>query len=211
MMTGHLIELLSRQAGPAPRHSVERRIAIVVTFGASASAAGAVGALGLNDGLANMDAAIAAKFVYVLALTLCAVWFVDRVSRPGTPFRRALDATAAVVLTMGLFAVCVWTQAEEAQRLDLVLGRTWSSCPWLIAGLSVPAFGVVIWALRGLAPTKPRWAGFAAGLLSGSLGALGYALHCPELSPLFVLGWYTTGVLLPAALGTLLGPMVLRW
>jgi hypothetical protein len=68
-----------------------------------------------------------------------------------------------------------------------------------------------MWALRGLAPTRPRWAGFAAGLFAGSLGALGYALYCPELSPLFVLVWYTAGVLLPAALGALLGPLLLRW
>lgn len=77
--------------------------------------------------------------------------------------------------------------------------------------LSAPALAAVLWAMRGLAPTRPRTAGFAAGLLAGSLGALGYALYCPELSPLFVLVWYTLGILIPAGLGALLGPLLLRW
>lgn len=211
MKTEQLVELLARQAGPAPRHAVERRVAMAASLGAAASIAGAIGALGLNTGLTDMGVALAVKLGYVVALVLSAAWFVDRVARPGTPWRRALWAVATVVLAMALLAVTVWTQAGETQRLDLLLGRSWASCPWRVAALSVPALAAALWALRGLAPTRPRWAGFAAGLFAGSLGALGYALYCPELSPLFVLVWYTAGVLLPAALGALLGPWLLRW
>lgn len=211
MKTEQLVELLARQAGPAPRHAVERRVAMAASLGAAASIAGAIGALGLNTGLTDMGVALAVKLGYVVALVLSAAWFVDRVARPGTPWRRALWAVATVVLAMALLAVTVWTQAGETQRLDLLLGRSWASCPWRVAALSVPALAAALWALRGLAPTRPRWAGFAAGLFAGSLGALGYALYCPELSPLFVLVWYTAGVLLPAALGALLGPLLLRW
>lgn len=211
MKTEQLVELLARQAGPAPRHAVERRVAMAASLGAAASIAGAIGALGLNTGLTDMGVALAVKLGYVVALVLSAAWFVDRVARPGTPWRRALWAVATVVLAMALLAVTVWTQAGETQRLDLLLGRSWASCPWRVAALSVPALAAAMWALRGLAPTRPRWAGFAAGLFAGSLGALGYALYCPELSPLFVLVWYTAGVLLPAALGALLGPWLLRW
>lgn len=211
MKTEQLVELLARRAGPAPRHAVERRIAMAASLGAVASAAGAIGALGLNAGLADMGSALAVKMAYVVALMLSAAWFVDRTARPGTPWRRALWSVAAVVIAMALLAFTVWTQAAEAQRLDLLLGRSWASCPWRVATLSVPALAAALWALRGLAPTRPRWAGFAAGLLAGSLGALGYALYCPELSPLFVLVWYTAGVLIPAALGALLGPSLLRW
>lgn len=211
MKTEQLVELLARQAGPAPRHAVERRVAMAASLGAAGSIAGAIGALGLNASLTDMGVALAVKLGYVVALVLSAAWFVDRVARPGTPWRRALWAVATVVLAMALLAVTVWTQADETQRLDLLLGRSWASCPWRVAALSVPALAAAMWALRGLAPTRPRWAGFAAGLFAGSLGALGYALYCPELSPLFVLVWYTAGVLLPAALGALLGPWLLRW
>lgn len=211
MKTEQLVDLLARQAGPAPRHAVERRVAMAASLGAAGSIAGAIGALGLNTSLTDMGVALAVKLGYVVALVLSAAWFVDRVARPGTPWRRALWAVVGVVLAMALLAITVWTQADETQRLDLLLGRSWASCPWRVAALSVPALAAAMWALRGLAPTRPRWAGFAAGLFAGSLGALGYALYCPELSPLFVLVWYTAGVLLPAALGALLGPLLLRW
>lgn len=211
MKTEQLVELLARQAGPAPRHAVERRVAMAASLGAAGSVAGAIVALGLNTSLTDMGVALAVKLAYVVALVLSAAWFVDRVARPGTPWRRALWAVATVVLAMALLAATVWSQADETQRLDLLLGRSWASCPWRVAALSVPALAAAMWALRGLAPTRPRWAGFAAGLFAGGLGALGYALYCPELSPLFVLVWYTAGVLLPAAVGALLGPWLLRW
>lgn len=211
MRTEQLVEALARHAGPAPHRVVERRIAVAAGLGAAASAAGAIVALGLNSGLADMGAALAAKLGYVVALMLAASWWVDRLSRPGTPWRRALWPVAAVLLAMAVLALSVWVQAPDTQRSSLLLGRSWDSCPWRVAALSVPALVAMIWALRGLAPTRPRTAGFAAGLLAGSLGALGYALYCPELSPLFVLVWYTAGILIPAGVGALLGPWLLRW
>ena len=66
-------------------------------------------------------------------------------------------------------------------------------------------------ALRGLAPVRPRTAGFAAGLFAGALGALGYSLACPELAASFVAVWYTLGIGLVALAGAALAPFVLRW
>jgi len=77
--------------------------------------------------------------------------------------------------------------------------------------LSLPALAGALWALRGLAPTRPRAAGLAAGLLAGGLGAFGYALSCTELSPAFVAIWYSLGIALAGALGAALGPRILRW
>ena len=50
-----------------------------------------------------------------------------------------------------------------------------------------------------------RWAGTV------ELQDESYASHCPELSPMFVLVWYTLGVLIPAGVGAVLGPWLLRW
>jgi hypothetical protein len=77
--------------------------------------------------------------------------------------------------------------------------------------LSLAALAGSIWAVRGLAPTRPGAAGFAAGLLAGSLGAFGYSLSCPEASPAFVAIWYTLGIAFTGAVGAALGPRVLRW
>jgi len=75
----------------------------------------------------------------------------------------------------------------------------------------LPALAAALWAVRGLAPTRPWAAGFAAGLLAGSVGAFGYSLSCPEASPAFVAAWYTLGIVLTGAVGAALGPRVLRW
>jgi hypothetical protein len=80
-----------------------------------------------------------------------------------------------------------------------------------VLALSLPALVGALWALRGLAPTRPGAAGLAAGLLAGALGALGYSLACTELSPAFVAFWYSLGIGLAGALGAVLGPWVLRW
>jgi hypothetical protein len=47
--------------------------------------------------------------------------------------------------------------------------------------------------------------------LAGALGALAYVLHCPELEAPFLAVWYLLGMLIPAGVGALVGPRVLRW
>jgi hypothetical protein len=92
-----------------------------------------------------------------------------------------------------------------------VLGSSWLKCPPSVLALSLPALAAVLWAVRGMAPTQPRTAGFAAGLLAGGVGAFGYALSCPEESPAFVAVWYSLGIVLTGAVGAALGPRLLRW
>ena len=211
MRTEQLVDMLARHAGPAPRWAVERRLALAIAVGALASAAVAIAALGVNPGLSGMGVALAIKIAYVGGLLLGAAWLADRASRPGVLFRRATWSLALVVAAMTAFALAVLGLAPDGTRLDLLLGRSWASCSGRVAILSIPALAVTLWAMRGLAPTRPRLAGFAAGTVAGSLGALGYALYCPELSPLFVLVWYSLGILVPACIGAALGPWVLRW
>jgi len=80
-----------------------------------------------------------------------------------------------------------------------------------IALLSIPTFACVFWAIRGLAPTRLRLAGAAGGLLAGSIATLVYSLHCPEMSVAFWAVWYVLGMLIPTAVGAVLGPRLLRW
>ena len=74
-----------------------------------------------------------------------------------------------------------------------------------------PVFAAAMVALRSLAPTRPAWAGAAAGALAGGAGAAVYALHCPELAAPFLAVWYVAGMGLPVLLGAVLGPRLLRW
>lgn len=63
----------------------------------------------------------------------------------------------------------------------------------------------------GLAPTRLRTAGAAAGLAASAIATIAYCFHCPEMSPAFWGVWYLLGMALPAALGALVAPIWLRW
>ncbi len=77
--------------------------------------------------------------------------------------------------------------------------------------LSVPVYLGLIWALRGLAPTRLALTGAAAGLAAGALAAVIYGLYCREWAAPFVFVWYSLGVGLSAAFGALVGTRLLRW
>jgi hypothetical protein len=62
-----------------------------------------------------------------------------------------------------------------------------------------------------MAPTRLGLSGAASGLLAGAMGAAVYALHCPEMEPVFLGAWYLLGMLVPAGLGALVGRWMLRW
>jgi hypothetical protein len=117
----------------------------------------------------------------------------------------------APVLALWAIAAIVLWQADPGARASLFWGATWRYCPLLITILSMPLFVAALLVMRGLAPTRLRLAGGAAGFAAGATAALVYCLHCPEMSPVFVGFWYLLGMLIPTALGALLGPRVLRW
>jgi hypothetical protein len=81
----------------------------------------------------------------------------------------------------------------------------------LLLTLALPIFAGLLRSFRRLAPTRLRAAGAAAGLAAGAWAAAIYCLHCPEVSALFVLTWYSLGILLATAAGALLGPRLMRW
>ena len=134
-----------------------------------------------------------------------------RLSRPGARLGWVPGALAAPVLAMWLLTAYVLLGAPLPERAELVMGRTWEYCLFDVPLLSVPVLVATLWAMKGLAPTRLALAGGAAGLLAGAIGALVYALHCPEMEAPFIGVWYVAGMLIPAAAGALLGPIVLRW
>jgi hypothetical protein len=144
-------------------------------------------------------------------LALAAYIATERLARPGMRVGGAWAALAAPVLLLWLVAALVLLGADPEQRAGLILGATWKTCPFSIALISLPLFVATFWVMKGLAPTRPAWAGASAGLLAGALAALVYALHCPESGAPFIGIWYVVGIAIPAAVGALLGPRTLRW
>ncbi len=211
MKTDALIGLLATGAGPAPRAVAARRLVPALGVGLLASALGAVFGIGLipADLFANPAWWIKISYAAMLALTLG--WLAARLARPVARLSGPGGAVWAVAGVMALLGVLQLVAAEPDARMTALMGSSAALCPWRVLVLSVPAMAGAFWALRGLAPTRLRLAGFVAGLAAGAVGATGYALACGETSMTFVAVWYSLGIVMAGGVGALLGPRLLRW
>jgi hypothetical protein len=213
MKTDDLVTMLATGAEPVAPAATARRHALALGWGALGAFLLMVPLLGLRADLA--EAVHLPMFWLKLAFPACmalgALFAATRLSRPGVSLGKVPVALAAPVVAMWALAAIVLFGAEPDQRVGLILGKTWFVCPFLIALLSLPTFGGALWAMRGLAPTRPALAGAAAGLLAGAVATTVYALHCPEMGAPFLAIWYLLGMSMPATLGALLGPRLLRW
>lgn len=188
------------------------RYTLALGWGALASAALMMVLLGVRP---DLPAALRMpmfwiKLVFPGALLVAALAGLVRLSKPEPRLERVAVALAAPVLAMWLLAVVALLGAAPGARTPLLLGASWAACPFLITLLSAPLFAALLWAMQGLAVAHPALTGGLAGLLAGAGGALVYALHCPEMAAPFIAAWYLLGMLLPAALGALAAPWVLR-
>jgi hypothetical protein len=213
MNTEQLIAALSSGVEPVDPGAGRRNLMLAAAAGFVAGLPLLLILLGINPSLAQAATLpmFWVKLVFVAGLAAAGWWTVFRLSRPGAALGSPALALATPVLLMGVLALAAMVLAQADQRLALLMGSSWSVCPWRIAVLSIPSFVLMLWAVKGLAPTRLRLAGAGAGMLSGAIGALVYLLYCPELAPPFLLVWYTLGMLVPAAVGALVGPRVLRW
>jgi hypothetical protein len=175
------------------------------------AAAGALAAFGPAPAEMLHGLALWVKLAYAGALAAAAGWLTARLARPVARTAMPWGLCAAVVGVMALVGLRSFTETPPDDRATHVFGFSWLMCPWGVLALSLPALAGCVWALRGLAPTRPRRAGAAAGLFAGALGALSYSLVCPEASLTFVAIWYSLGIALAGLLGALLGPRILRW
>ncbi|MCP3712971.1 DUF1109 domain-containing protein [Paraburkholderia sp. CNPSo 3274] len=213
MKTDDLINLLAAGDARVDRKAVLRRFARALALGFAGSVVLMSVVFGVrHDLMSVMHTPIFwAKVAFPLCVAAAAALAVSRLGRPG---RRGGYAWALVALPFVAVLAGAWLalgDAAPAQRMSLVLGLTWRTCPFNIVLLSVPTFAAVFWAVRGLAPTRLRAAGAAAGLFASALATIAYCLHCPEMNPAFWSVWYVIGMLLPACIGTWLGPRLLRW
>lgn len=151
------------------------------------------------------------KLLLPLALALGGAWVVQRLARPGVEVGWRVAGVVAPVAFLWALGIATWASNPEADREALLFGATWRHCPVSILLLSLPTLAAGLFALRRLAPTRLRLAGAAVGAMAGGSGAAVYALHCPEMSPVFLAVWYVLGMALPVLLGASLGRWLLRW
>lgn len=211
MNTDAWIDMLARGAGPAQPQPVARLLGQALLPGLAASIALALLILGPIPAWMLAEPAPWLKWGYALLLGAAAAWAVARLARPAA---RIGGPVVALLMVLGLAAVVGLASLLSQPELGwptALRGHSWRTCTLSVLGMSVPALLLLSRALRRLAPTRLRLAGLAVGLLSGCIGAFGYAVACMERAPSFIALWYTLGILAAGALGAWLGPRLLRW
>ena len=213
MKTDEVIRVLATDDRPVQRNAIEQRFVVAALAGIAGAGVLMLSLFGLRpDLLATMALPMFwGKLVFAAALAAAGLALLRRMARPGMALGHAALWLAVPPLVLWAMALWALSQVSAAERMPLILGSTWRTCPFNIAALSVPAFVAGFWALKGAAPTRLVWTGAGAGLLAGALGALVYALHCPEMATPFLAVWYVAGMAIPTALGAVLGPRLLRW
>lgn len=211
MDTNQLISVLARGAGPAPTSAVSRRLISVSLIGLLVSAVLAVSLIGPLPAESFLLPVTWVKLGYAVSLALAAGLLTAALAKPVSKLDRSSKLLFAVVGAMLLIGLVAFALLPGNERAATVFGQTWLSCSWTLMAFSLPGLFGIFLALRTLAPTRLRQAGWASGFLAGSLGAMGYALACPESSPTFVAIWYTLGILLTGFIGRLTAPLALRW
>ena len=213
MKTEDLVSLLSTGAEAVDLRLPSRRWLLALAGGALIAFLLTAGLLKLNPALwhETFKPMFWVRESYCAVLGVLGFVAVVRLARPGLQLGVAPMGIPVAVIAMWVLAVVTLVAAPPQNRARLILGHTAGVCPFLIALVSAPLLIAFLWVMRSLAPTQLRWAGAASGFTAGSIGALIYTLHCPELAAPFLAIWYLLGMLIPTAFGAWLGPRLLRW
>ncbi|RSV39748.1 DUF1109 domain-containing protein [Sphingomonas sp. ABOLD] len=211
--TERLIAALSADVRAIPPRFIGRRIALGIAGGGVVSIGLVFALFGMRPDFpqAMFGFSFWMKWAYTLSLGLIAVTATVRLARPEGGSLRMLWPLALPILLLAALAIEEMIRTPMRDWLSMWLGGSWNRCPWRVLLLAVPIFLGLLWSFRKLAPTNLRAAGAAAGLAAGAWAATIYCLHCDEYAAVFVLTWYSLGILLATGLGALIGPRVLRW
>lgn len=213
MRTEDLVAALSSDLRAVPRGAAARRVAIGIAGGAIVTLALVAGWLGLRPDLGSAVRGFPfwMKAAYTLAIAAIAVLATVHLAQPQARRPRWIGWSAVPAGLVAILAAVELAATPAGDWTTLWQGQSWHVCTRNVVLLSLPILAGLTFAFRRLAPTRLRLTGAVAGLAAGASAATLYGLHCPEVSALFVLIWYSLGMLVAAAIGALAGPRVLRW
>jgi len=150
------------------------------------------------------------KVVAAMCLASTAATLLGVLARPTPPSRSMAMLTLAPLLLMAGVAIELFVLPSDTWHARLI-GRNAPHCLALIPLLSVAPAACLFLALRRAAPARPGLAGAVIGLAAGGIGAILYALTCPDDSPLFVAVWYSFAVVIVCGASFMAGRRWLRW
>ncbi len=211
MKTDDLIDMLSKQAGPAPQLHLAQRLTLAGLLGGAIAALVAVGAMGFIPAEMLTDTAPWLKLTYAVLLTLAGALLMTKLGRPGATIWHAGVAVFTIVTLMVGVGALAYLMLDPQERAASLMGHSWHVCALAILVLSAPVMLGSFWVMKGMAPIQQAKAGAACGLFAGAVAAMAYSLACTESATPFIALWYTAGISLASATGALLGPRLLKW
>lgn len=215
MRTDELIAGLSVAPPPARLANPTRTMLVAALLACLVVALVAFAWLGLRSDIGSILALGKHEFllnlVFVISVGSVALAVIRDLAIPGRALRLPAIAIIAPFLLIAVVAVHELSTASLHQLFPHDDHTSWLTCLWQTAALAVPAFTILAFGIRRLAPTNLRRAGFYVGLLAGAIGSLGFCLHEPGNTVTFSATVYTAGIALMAIVGAWIGPRLLRW
>jgi hypothetical protein len=211
MRTDQLIAELSMN--PHRQGNPQLRIIMAIALGWLVALAGLLVFLGppLQELEHTGMASFAVKLGYTVALTSLSVMAAIAAGRPGSKLAGPVALIIFPIILLSLVAMLELGTADAVARREMLVGTAYMNCVKSVVLASMPVFVGLVMAYRILAPTRLSVAGFLIGLSAGSAGAAAFALYCHESSSAFLIAAYTPAILIPAVIGAISGPILLKW
>jgi hypothetical protein len=212
MKTDELIAAIAADSA-APLPSVKGRMAAALAAGGAVAGAWFVYSLGVRPDVASavLTWRFVTKLLIVAACVVSALWASLRLARPEAERSGTLAILSVPPALLAIAVVAELALSPADGWAARAIGSNSRICLVSVALMAVAPLAALLMGLRAGAPRSAAAAGAVAGLLAGSLGALLYAFHCTDDSPLFVALWYSPPIALAAAAGALVGSRLLRW
>lgn len=205
-----LIRELGQDLTPAPRLRDPRALALLWFVGSWAFVAALTWAMApFRPGFVEQLLAhprFAGESLFGLAAGALAIVLLFRLGVPGSgaPRRRVALALGG----LGIWSLAyVWGLADPALEPSMAGKRPWCVFEVLVYGF--PVMLAALLALRRLAPLQRSAAGLVAGAAAGAIPGLIMQVACMYV-PAHILSFHVAPIAVLAALGALLGRVVLR-
>ena len=213
MKTDDLVAMLSTSVEPVDRRLVARTVGVAVAAASVFALGITVIGLGIRPDLMTSRAFtfLLLKLVFTIVVIGLALIYLTRLARPGGEQRTPSIVIAMPFGVIALLAAISLGFAPRSHWDAMIVGDQWLECLLSIPIIAVVPFAITILAVRRAASTDLARTGAIAGLISGGVSAMAYALHCTDDSLPFVAVWYGGTIALCTLAGAALGPRLLRW
>jgi len=213
MKTDDLIAMLGTNVEPVDGKYLLRAVGGAIAASSLVAVAAILLTFGFRADLTTRGALIfvISKLAFTVVTIALSAIMLTRLARPGGERRVSIAWMVLPFAAILLLAAASLASAPSAHWERMIVGDQWLECLLSIPIIAIVPFAAVIWIVRRMAPTDLRRTGALAGLVSGSISAAAYALHCMDDSLPFVALWYGGTIILCTAAGTVFGPRLLRW